>query len=172
MLTSWTTCSTRTSPERCQTNHQHSPTERCSTCFDCAVACHGTSLNDKLLQGPDLTSNLFGVLTHFRQDLEPVALIADIESMFQQVKVCSEDRNALHFLWWPQNYLNSEPEEFQIMVHLFGATSSLSCSNFALPKTADDNSSDVDDTVTDTVKRNFYVTSRRMQSNCSGQSSS
>ena len=123
--------------------------------FDCAAAYHGTSLNDKLLQGADLTSSLFGVLTRFRQ--EPVALMADIESMFHQVNVRLEDCNALRFLWWPQNDLNSEPEEFQMLVHLFGATSSPSCSNFALRKTPDDNSSDFDDIVTDAVKRSFYV---------------
>ena len=40
---------------------------------------------------------------------------------------------------------------------MFGATSSPSCSYFALRKTADDKSSDFDDIVTDAVKRNFYV---------------
>ena len=65
--------------------------------FDCAAVYHGTSLNDQLLQGPDLTSNRFGVLTRFRQ--EPVALMADIESMFHQVNVCLEDCRAFRFLW-------------------------------------------------------------------------
>ena len=83
--------------------------------------------------------------------------MADIESMFHQVNVCHEDCRALRFLWWPENDVNSEPEEFQTLVHLFGATSSPSCSNFALRKTADDNASDFDTTVTDTVKRNFDV---------------
>lgn len=123
--------------------------------FDCAAVYHGTSLNDQLLQGPDLTNNLFGVLTRFRQ--ESVALMADIESMFHQVKVCREDCDALRFLWWPNNDLNSDPEEFQMLVHLFGATSSPSCANFALRKTADDNLEGFDEEVTDTVKRNFYV---------------
>ena len=123
--------------------------------FDCAAVYHGTSLNDQLLQGPDLTNNLVGVLIRFRQ--EPVALMADIESMFHQVNVRYEDCDALRFLWWPNNDLNLEPEEFQMTVHLFGATSSPSCANFALRKTADDNSESFDEEVTDTVKRNFYV---------------
>lgn len=53
--------------------------------FDCAAKHQGTSLNDQLLQGPDLTNNLVGVLTCFQQ--EPVALMADVESMFHQVHV-------------------------------------------------------------------------------------
>ena len=57
--------------------------------FDCAAVYHGTSLNDQLLRGPDLTNKLVGVLIRFRQ--EPVALMADIESMFHQVNVRYED---------------------------------------------------------------------------------
>lgn len=65
--------------------------------FDCGATFQGTSLNNKLLQGPNLTSSLLGVLTRFRQ--EPVAFMGDIRAMFHQVKVAEEDRNFLHFLW-------------------------------------------------------------------------
>jgi hypothetical protein len=58
-----------------------------------------------------------------------VALMADIESMFHQVRVTSNDYDALRFIWWPQNDLNVEPQEFRMLVHLFGATSSPSCAN-------------------------------------------
>lgn len=42
--------------------------------FDCTAKHQGTSLNNQLLQGPDLTNNLIGILTHFEQ--EPVTLMA------------------------------------------------------------------------------------------------
>ena len=42
-------------------------------------------------------------------------------------------------------------------VHLFGATSSPSCSSFALRKTAVDNKGEFEEEVVKTVKRNFYV---------------
>jgi len=61
--------------------------------FDCSAKYRGSSLNDKLLQGPDLTNSLVGVLARFSQ--EAVAVMADIESMFHQVKVTPEDCNAL-----------------------------------------------------------------------------
>ena len=35
--------------------------------------------------------------------------------------------------------MDKEPEEFQMLVHLFGGVSSPSCANYALQKTADDN---------------------------------
>ena len=65
--------------------------------FDAASTFARTSLNEELLQGPDLINNLVGVLVRFRQD--PVALIADIEAMFHQVRVVPQDNDALRFLW-------------------------------------------------------------------------
>ena len=123
--------------------------------FDCAARYDGVSLNSTLLQGPDLANNLIGVLTRFRQ--EPVAVMADIEGMFHQVYVNPKDCDALRFLWWPGNDLNSDPAEHQMLVHLFGATSSPSCANFGLRRTADDNQDVFSKEVIDTVRRNFYV---------------
>ena len=123
--------------------------------FDCAAKFHNTSLNDQLLKGPDLTNNLVGVLLRFRK--ESIALMADIERMFHQVYVSPEDCNVLRFLWWPNGDLLQEPEDHQMLVHLFGATSSPSCASFALKKTAADNQNDFDVQTVDTVNTNFYV---------------
>lgn len=123
--------------------------------FDCAAKFRGVSLNDQLLSGPDLTNSIVGVLTRFRQ--EQVALAADVESMFHQVTVSPNDYDAFRFLWWPDNDLHQDPVDHRMEVHLFGATSSPSCSNFALRKTADDNKDDFDEEVVETVKKNFYV---------------
>ena len=35
--------------------------------FDCIARFRGTSLNEQLLQGPDLMNSLIGVLTRFRE---------------------------------------------------------------------------------------------------------
>ena len=67
--------------------------------FDCSAKFGGTSLNDKLLQGPDLTNRLVGVLTRFRE--EPIAFMGDIDAMFHQVRVPEGQRDFLRFLWWP-----------------------------------------------------------------------
>ena len=123
--------------------------------FDCAARFGNTSLNENVLQGPDLTNNLVGVLLRFRQ--EPVALMADIESMFHQVKVSEEDTDVLHFLWWEDGDMNNMPAEFKMTVHLFGGTWSPSCCNFALKRVADQFCDNDDHAVRSTIKRNFYV---------------
>ncbi len=112
-------------------------------------------MNDQLLQGPDLTNSLVGVLTRFRE--EPVAFMSDVESMFYQVHVRSSDCDALRFLWWPDGDLDRAPEEFQMNVHLFGGASSPSCASFALRKTAEDYKTEFDPITAETVRRNFYV---------------
>ncbi len=61
--------------------------------FDCSAKYKGTSLNKNLLQGPDLTNNLMGVLCRFRQ--EAVALTCDVRGMFHQFFVNETDRDIL-----------------------------------------------------------------------------
>ena len=89
--------------------------------FDCGAEFKGTSLNNQLLQGPNLTSSLVGVLTIFR--LEPVAVMADIKAIFHQARVV----DFLRFLWWLD--INQELVEYRMTVHLFGAVSSPSCTS-------------------------------------------
>ena len=134
--------------------HPQKPGKICVV-FDCSANYRGTSLNDQLLQGPDLTNSLAGVIMRFRQD--PVAFMSDIEAMFHQVRVRPSDCDALRFLWWPDGNLASQPEEYQMTVHLFGATSSPSCANFALKRVAEDHKAEFDEETTQTVRRNFYV---------------
>lgn len=55
--------------------------------FDCSAKYCNTSLNDQLLQGPDLTNSLVGVLSRFREDY--VALMSDVEASFIR---CASDQ--------------------------------------------------------------------------------
>ena len=129
--------------------------EKIRVVFDCSAKFAGTSLNDQLLQGPDLTNSLVGVLTRFQQ--EPVAFMGDIEAMFYQVLVPAEQRDFLRFLWWPNGDMSAKLVEYRMTVHPFGAVSSPSCSNYALRKTANDNEDEHGSEVADTLRRNFYV---------------
>ena len=89
--------------------------------FDCSAKFAWTSLNDQLLQGPDLTNSLVGVLTRFRQ--ESVALMCGIKAIFYEVFVPEEQRDLLRFLWWPNGDRTAQLEEYRMTVHPFGAVS-------------------------------------------------
>ena len=122
--------------------------------FDAASMHNGVSLNNQLHQGPDLTNSLLGVLLRFRQ--YPIALVADIEGMFNQVKVPPEDADALRFLWWEDSDLE-RPSEFQMTSHIFGATDSPSCANFCLKRAAEDGRGRFSDDAVNAVNKDFYV---------------
>ncbi|XP_068674398.1 uncharacterized protein [Montipora foliosa] len=122
--------------------------------FDAAARFNGTSLNEQLLQGPCLTNDLTGVLIRFRE--EEVAFSADIEGMFYQTNVTPSDTDALRFLWWPGS-IDDTPEDYKMLVHIFGAKSSPCCANKALSMTAQDNERKYSPEVIRTVRRNFYV---------------
>ena len=122
--------------------------------FDCSARYKGICLNDTLLQGPDLTNLLVGVLLRFRKG--QFAFMADIEAMFYQVRVKDQHQTFLKFLWWPEGNIEAKPEEFQMRVHLFGAISSPSCANFALRQTVLD--AEAEETPAGkAVLNNFYV---------------
>ena len=121
--------------------------------FDCSANYRNQSLNSHLMQGPDLTNKLVGVLCRFRQ--ENIALVCDIEAMYHQVKVNPEHRDMLPFLWWKNGNFKDEIVEYRMTAHLFGATSSPSVANFALKKAAGDYMGASD--AVKFVKNNFYV---------------
>ncbi|XP_063615371.1 uncharacterized protein LOC134788408, partial [Penaeus indicus] len=123
--------------------------------FDCSAVYKNESLNKNLLQGPDLTNNLIGVLCRFRK--EHVAIACDIEAIFHQVKVKPDHRDLLRFLWWENGNPDSTVKEYRMTVHLFGATSSPSVVSFALKATADDYAWQCGTEAASFVKNEFYV---------------
>jgi hypothetical protein len=93
--------------------------------FDAAATCNGTSLNESLLTRPDLLNSLFGVLQRFR--MYKVAICADVEGMFHQVRVPESDSDALRFLWKENIDVPGPPDTYKMVVHIFGATDSYVC---------------------------------------------
>ena len=134
--------------------HQKKP-DKIRVVFDCSAHFTGTSLNNELLQGPDLTNDLVGVLVCFRQD--PVAVMGDIQSMFHQVRIPEADRDLLQFLWWPKGNLDQELEEYRMCMHLFGAVSWPSCANFTRCHIVEYFKHEFPLQVTSTVMKNFYI---------------
>lgn len=134
---------------------RHPKKKKLRIVFNCSQEFNGESLNKHLIQGPLLTNDLTGVLLRFRQ--ERIALTCDIEGMFHQIRVNPEHRDLLRFLWWEGNDLSKDPTDYRMTVHLFGATSSPSCANFALKKTADDYEEEFGAQAANFIRHNFYV---------------
>lgn len=103
--------------------------------FDCAAQYQGVSLNSRVSQGPPLMNDMVGILLRFRQGA--VAVAADIEKMFYQIKVCPTDRDVLRFLWWPGGDLTRAPKTYRMTVHPFGGVWSPSCASFTLQQVLD-----------------------------------
>ena len=93
------------------------------------------SLTNQLISGPDLIN--VGVLTRFRE--EKNAIIEDVETTFQKVRVPEDQRSLLRFFWWENGDIRNPIKDHEIYVHLFGGISSRSCSNYALKQTSVDN---------------------------------
>ena len=71
-------------------------------------------------------------------------------------EVPESQRDYLRFFWWPNGDVTCTPREYRNTRHLFGATSSPSCANLALHRTAEDFVHDIKE-ARDTIRRNFYV---------------
>ncbi|XP_075253255.1 uncharacterized protein LOC142345059 [Convolutriloba macropyga] len=110
----------------------------------------GHSLNKALLTGPDLLCSLVGLLLRFRQ--YKIAVTGDIEAMFMQVAIRTEDQDALRFLW------NKDGEEkiFKYKRLIFSATCSPSCAIYILHRCAEDNKLSNPEAYS-AIRNNFYM---------------
>ena len=119
-----------------------------------AAKYHDVCLNDKLLAGPDLLHGdiVIGTIFGFRDG--PIALTADIESMFLQVQVPERDKSCLRFLWRPT--MNEPVQIYEYQRHVFGAKSSPTCANYALKRVAIDNEDEFP-IAAKTIQNNFYM---------------
>ena len=104
------------------------------------------------MTAPDLLQNLIGIIFRFRE--QKIAITADIEAMFLQVKVPPEDCKVLRFLW--RDNPNEPIKVFEYGRHIFGANSSPTCANFALQQVAKDNAHESPQ-ITKLIMRNFYM---------------
>ena len=86
--------------------------------------------------------------------------MCDIKGMFHQVRVAEQDRDLLRFLWWEGGDTKKEPTEFRMKLHLFRATSSPGCANYALKMSANDNQTDLGIEGANFICKNFYVDDR------------
>ena len=110
-----------------------------------------------MLNGPDLTNQIVGVIMRFLQ--EPAFIMGDIEAMFHQVLVPEKifQKSLLRFLWWKDHNISGKAADFEIGVHAFGSVSFPSCSHYAFKQTVFDNETKYLPQLADILKRNLYV---------------
>ena len=146
-------------PTRCWYLPHHAvpkKTKSLRVVFDCLATYKGHSLNSSCLQGPKFTSDLFDVLLRFRQ--YNYAIMADIQHMYNQVRIPESDRDSLRFLW----YNNGQLTTYRMKCFIFGGVFCASGSSYALQTTADLSPSQQ---VKDVLLRNFYVDDLAFSSN-------
>ena len=124
-------------------------------CHDCRATVKGTCLNDVLLDGPQLASDLRGVLMRFRNG-GPVAVGADIKDYFHEVYVTEEDAMIFCY-WWFTDESMTEIALYGFLGHVFGAKSSNCVSIFCLQYHVKQHALEYGPLVVQAALRNFYV---------------
>ena len=131
--------------------------EKIRVVFDCSAEFYGKSINKELLSGPDLTNQINGIMTRFREKI--MTFMTDIEAMYHQVLLPDDHQTFLKFLWWSTDI--DEPQDFMMHAHMFGGMfggmSLASCSNYAPRKTAIDNKEVYGTDAATALLRNFYM---------------
>ena len=82
------------------------------------------SLNTNLLAVSDLLANLLELILCFRE--HAAGVLADIEGVFMQIAIRSEDQSALRFLWMSDNFVL----QYQYIRLIFDANCSPFCAIF------------------------------------------
>lgn len=116
-----------------------------------AKTASGLSLNDILMVGPTIQDDLFSINLRFRT--YRYALTADIQQMYSQVRVDSEDRNFQKILW------RFNPNEPIKIYSLNTVTFGTACAPFLAIRTLHQLAADESDsypTVASILKQDFY----------------
>lgn len=90
--------------------------------LDAASKSNGICLNDALLKGPDLFNSMLGILWNFRQ--RRIGFAADIQEMFPQIRIISQDHSSQRFLWRESKNKYQQPDTYEIVTMMFGTVCS------------------------------------------------
>ena len=91
--------------------------------FDASAKSDGSSLNECLCKGPQLTPLAFDILIRFRSFA--IALTSDIEKAFLQISINENDHDYLRFFWFGDAFSDSPKVVRNRFTRvIFGVTSS------------------------------------------------
>ena len=123
--------------------------------FDSAASYGGTSLNSKLLSGPDEGNKLRDVLMRFREG--EVAFVADIQAMYHMFRTTDAHKDYLRFWYWQDNDPTKKLIQYRACVHIFGNTSSPAVANRSFRFTIDKAEVKPTKEVENYIRCGFYV---------------
>merc|ERR1711867_314251 len=124
-------------------------------CHDAKAKVHGVSLNDMLLDGPDIGSSIVGIIMRFRAGGE-VALGADIKGFYHEVFIDEMDEGVFRYWWFKCQDMN-RIELKRFLGHAFGVRSSGLVATFCLRHHILSNQAKYPREVVLAVLLNFYV---------------
>lgn len=113
---------------------------------------NGTSLNDHLMIGPKLQSDLPSIILRWRQ--HKYALTADITKMYRQIIVAPEDQRYQQILWRPTPESPITP--YKLLTVTYGTASAPFLAMRVLQQLADDEEARFPNAAA-IVRNNFYV---------------
>ena len=133
---------------------QHPKKKKIRLVFDASARFSGVSLNDLLLQGPDLNNSLRGVLMRFRE--RSVGFMTDIESMFNSFALPVAQRDLYRFYWFNQNQPEEPIVQYRSTCYIFGSKPSPAIATYGL-RFAALLKQDISPGVLNFINRSFYV---------------
>ncbi|UYV69731.1 hypothetical protein LAZ67_7000518 [Cordylochernes scorpioides] len=110
------------------------------------------SLNDLLHVGPKLQNNIFNIPLKFRTN--SVALVADIEKMYRQIRLHPDDIKYQTILW--RDCKDLELQEYNLLTVTYG----LACASYLAIRTLNQIAHDVQVSnpgISNIIRENFYV---------------
>jgi hypothetical protein len=132
---------------------ESSLTTKLRVVFDAsAKSTTGISLNEVLLKGPTVQEELFDILVRFRK--HQYVLTADVEKMFRQVAVATQDQDLQRILWRtrPSETLRS----YKLTTVTYGTTSASYMATQCLVVLAEEHNQSYPE-ASRAIKRDFYM---------------
>lgn len=112
----------------------------------------GVSLNNALLVGPTIQDDLYQIILRFR--MHRYVITADIEKMYRQVLVHTDDIDYQRIVW--RREVKSPVEHFRLKTVTYGTASAPYLATKSLQQLGEDNK-EVFPTASEIIKRDFYV---------------
>ena len=123
--------------------------------YDASAKHWNVSLNNALLQEPDINNDLRGILIRFRE--HSIGFISDIESMFNSSMMPTQKKEYHRFFLFDKKKLDNDIVQFRCTTHVFGRKSSPAVPAYGLQYTTTHPQATKYYTASKLIHTSFYV---------------